>query len=310
MLDSQDILFGITGQSLYFDPPEGRPSSVVSVDVFEDINGDDNTAEFTPSGSVETNPNTTLDAAAGPDEADPTKIPVAATTGIARKRLLLLTSAVNGEREWIDVERFVSADAVYARSPLLNTYATSDTLQSTRITATVNATWVADENKLSTPTRTTPRYRVRWIYVVSSVTYTAYTFIDLVRAPWRHGVVAPHVEAYSPGWMSRLSTDDRRNQGERVVDEAARQVKEDLRTRGLADYSQRNSEFVNGLVVRKAVFVGLHANYLHGAVSPDFMARAEADYWSFLDKAIRETVTQATPDGAGSPTPVLDLFER
>lgn len=310
MQDSQDILYGVTGQTIYFDAPEGRPSSVVSWDVFVDINGDESTAEFSPTGTVETNPNTTFDASSGASQADPTKLNLTATTGVVRERRYLATSAVNGEREWVEVERFVSADAVYARSPLLNDYVSNDTFQSTRITATVNATWVATESKISPPSRTQPWYRSRIVYVVGGVTYAASIFHDLVRYPFRHAVIGPDVDAYSSGWFDRLSVNDRRNGGERVIAEAARQVKEDLRTRGLSDYGQRNSEFLNGLVVRKAIFVGAHQAYMHSAVTPDFMNKANEDYFAFLDKMIRETTHQATEDGAAAPTVVHELFER
>lgn len=310
MQESQDILFNITGQTVFFDALEGRPSSVTSVDVFRDQDGDDATAQFSPTGTVETNPNTTIDAASGAGQSDPTKLAVAATTGFARNRRFLVTSAANGELEWFECERIVSADAVYARSPLLNAYVTSDTVQSTRITFTVNATWVADESKISTPQRVQPEYRIRWKYVVGGVTYVATTYCDLIRIPFRHSVIGPDVAAYSAGWYDRLPVDDRRNGGERVITESARQVKEDLRMRGIADYAQRNSEFLNGLVVRKAVFVGAHTNYLHGAVDPAFMARAEADYYNFFEKLIRETTTQVTEGGAAGKTPVYELFER
>lgn len=310
MIDSADILYNKTGQVLFYDAPEGRPSSVVSVDVFNDINGDDSTAEFSPTGTVETNPNTTIDASCGTSSADPTKVSVAATTGITRDRRILITSAANTESEWVEVERVVSADAFYARSPLLNDYVTSDTVQGSRINFTVDATWVADESHISIPQRIQPQYRARVVYVVSGTTYAASVFFDLVRYPWRHSVVGPDVAAYSAGWYDRLAVDDRRNGGVRVIAEAARQVKEDLRTRALADYGQRNSDFVNGLVLRKAVYVGLHHAYLHGAVSPEFMAKAENDYWTYLDKTISITTQQSNTDGAATPTPVRELFER
>ncbi len=109
----QDIYFEVTGQIVFFDCPEGRPSGTPTLEVFNWFAGDDATAESAVgAGSVETGPNTTLDAAAGPGEADPRNIPVAATTGVAVGRRYLLTSAANGLKEWIDVESFVSADKI------------------------------------------------------------------------------------------------------------------------------------------------------------------------------------------------------
>ena len=322
MIDSLDLRFSDTAATFYYDAPEGRPSSVTSVDVFLDLEDDTATAQFSPTGTVETNPNTTLDATAGVDslQTDLTKIPLTATTGIVRGRRYLLTAA-SGAIEWPEIERIVSADAVYARSPLLNTYASADTFQSTRMSATVDATWVADTNKLSqpmgyelaggyVPSGVQPRYRARWIYVVSGTSYTAYTFLDLVRQPFRHSVLPPDVDAFSAGFFDRLGPDDRRNQGERVITEAARQVKEDLRTRGIVDWGQRNSDFLNGLVVRKAVYVGAAAAFQNGAVDDRWMTFADKTYQSYLDRTLAVSTTQATAGGAATETPDASLWTR
>lgn len=309
MITSLDIAFGVASQTLYYDAPEGRPSSVTSATHLLDPDDDTGTAEFTATGSVETSPNTTLDAAAGPNETEPTKVPLTATTGVVRGRRYLISNAA-GEREWVEVERIVSADAVYARSPLLNTYASTNTFVSTRINVSVDATWVAEKSNLSPATRTAPYYRTRLVYVVDSVTYAAAIYYDLVRYPFRHSVVGPDVDAFSPGWFDRLSADDRRCQGERLIEEAARQVKEDLITRALADYGARNSEFLNALVVRKAVWNGLDAAVNHGAVDTRIADRAGAAYFAFLDKTIEQTVHQATEDGAGAQTPKAPMWVR
>src|SRR5436190_5204308 len=99
-----DILYGVTGQSLVFDAPEGRPSSVTSSTVHENIAGDDEQAESatTGSASVETNPNTTFDAASGVDQTDPRKCFLAATTGITPGRTYLAVNATL-ERDWVEV---------------------------------------------------------------------------------------------------------------------------------------------------------------------------------------------------------------
>jgi hypothetical protein len=312
VISSQDILFGVTGQSLFYDCPEGRPSSVVSATHLVDADDDTGTAEFTATGSVETNPNTTTDEECGAQssQTDPNEIPLTATTGIVRGRRYLLTSAANGEREFVEIERFIAADAAFARSPLLNLYASGATFQSTRINVTVDATWVADDANLSSPARTSPHYRTRLVYVVDGVTYAASIFWDLVRYPFRHSVIGPDVDAFSPGWFDRLPVDDRRNQGERLIEEAARQVKEDLITRGLSDYGQRNSEFVNALVLRKAVVVGHEAAVNHGAIDQRLADRAIAAYFAYLDKTINNTVHQATEDGAGAETPRGPIWVR
>jgi len=82
MRSVQDIVYGVTGQTVYFDAPEGRPSSVTSVEVFLwDVSDDDTAEAAVGSGSVETNPNTTIDAASGYGQTDARVLNVAATTG-------------------------------------------------------------------------------------------------------------------------------------------------------------------------------------------------------------------------------------
>lgn len=309
MITSIDVAFAVSGQTLFYDAPEGRASSVTSAAHLRDDDDDTGTAEFTAAGSVETTPNTTLNAAAGPNEVDPTKIPLTATTGIVRGRRYLLTNAA-GEREFVEIERVVSASAAYARSPLLNTYASADKFVSTRIQVSVDATWVAERSNLSPATRTQPYYRSRIVYVVDSVTYVGSIFYDLVRYPYRHSVIGPDVDSFSSGWFDRLSVDDRPNQGERLIEEASRQVKEDLIARGLADYGARNSEFLNALVVRKSVVVGHEAAVNHGAIDPRLADRAAVAYFAFLDKTIANTTHQATEDGSGAPTNNAPIWVR
>ena len=49
---TQQILYNVTGQSIYLDATEGRPSSVTSVAVYNDTAGDDDTTESATTGSA------------------------------------------------------------------------------------------------------------------------------------------------------------------------------------------------------------------------------------------------------------------
>jgi hypothetical protein len=153
---TQRVPFGVTGTLVTFDAPEGRPSSVTSMEVFAwDADDDDTPETAIGSGTVEAAPNTTLDAAAGAGQTDPRLIPVAATTGFVIGRSYLITAA-DGNSEWFEVIEIDSTVSVTARHPLHNAYATSDTVKSTRIVATIDATWVADEDNLSDPDDANP----------------------------------------------------------------------------------------------------------------------------------------------------------
>jgi hypothetical protein len=249
-----DILFGVTGQSLYFDAPEGRPSSVTSSDVFENSTGDDGTEEVATTGSaaVETNPNTTFDAASGSDQADPRVCNVTATTGVVVGRHYRATNAA-GEVDIVECAAFVAGATVTARQPLFNAYAVADTFQSTRITHALDSTWIADTNNLSGVFDPNPTYRWRLVYVVGGVTYAHDLYFDLVRYAGRHDVTPLDVDRRARGWMERVSSDDRETQGRSVIDEAYRILKMDLYNHSLPDQAVRNRELVNELVTLAAV---------------------------------------------------------
>lgn len=304
-----DIYFGVTDQLVYFDAPEGRPSSVTSIEVQNWYAGDDATAESaTGSASVEANPNTTLDASAGPGESDPRNIPVAATTGVAVGRRYLLTSVANGLKEWIDVESFVSADKIGAKHPLINTYASSDTLQSTRIQATVDSTWVADLANLDSSSGANAMYRVRWVYVVSSVTYVAESYFNLVRYIGAHGVRPADIEALVPGWLDSLPLDHRKDQGRTLIDQAHRDVKMDLLEINVDDSAVAQTEVVDDLVRFKAIELGEWAR----AVSSESEGTgrfdlAAARYQKRLDALVRITSKVPIRDTTASANSVTAL---
>jgi hypothetical protein len=304
----QDIQFEIASQTVYFDAPEGRPSSVTSVEVFRWDMPDNQTGETAVgAGSVESNPNTTLDAAAGSSAADPNNIPLTATTGVAVERTYLLTTAA-GLREWAEIVSFVSADSARAKHPLHNVYASADTFQSTRIQATVDSTWVADEtNLISEETGPNPMFRVRWVYVVSGVTYVADSYFNLVRYPAKHGVRPQDMEAFIPGWLDGLPTDHRNDQGRRLIDDAYRAVRIDMHQVDMAASSVAESEIVDELVRYKASELREWTRFMGNAANAD-QAHVDASakrYISRLDSLIRVVSRVPVRDETGAATPVI-----
>ena len=114
MTETQDILFGIAGQTLYFDAPEGRPSSVTSVEVFADENADTSPAEtaITGVGSVEAIALTFANPS-GPNQGDAYKIHLTDVTGLVRStpadRRWYWATATDGAREQVEVARIDAA---------------------------------------------------------------------------------------------------------------------------------------------------------------------------------------------------------
>ncbi len=312
MNDTQDIVFGVTGQILFFDCPEGRPSSVESVTVYKAAYSDDDDAEAAVgAASVETNPNTTIDATSGAGQANAHLINVTATTGFATRRRYLVTS-VDGYREWFECAEIDAGNSVTAKHPLHNTYASSDTVQSTRIQATVDSTWVADDVNLDDCEGPNPAYRVRWVYVVSGATYVADSYFTLVRYAGRNGVRPQDVEMLSPGWLDRLPTDHVRDQGQRLIDDAHRAVRIDLHQIWTDDAMMANAEIVDELTRYRCVELTELARVMSGGGTPTTYEVARVAYHSRFDALAKVTSKTPTRDRSGATTirPAVGITRR
>lgn len=308
-----DILYNVTGQSLFLDCPEGRPSSVTSATVLLMTTGDDGTADSalgTP--AVETNPNTTFDADSGLGQTDETLCNLAATTGIAIGRSYLASNAAS-ESEWVEVTGITSGASVNVRHPLANAYASADSFVSTRITATVDSTWVADSSNLSDDLDPNPRYRVRWVYVVGGLTYVRDTYFDLVRYKGQHNVRPTDVDLLVPGWLDALPGEHREDRGIRLIDKAYAEVQLDLMESDVPDELLRNRDIVDSLTVRKAVLLAEEAKAILGGGSDFALTVAMQKYQGRLDKLIRvtnKTAMSTDTSGAGVVTTSTGIWGK
>lgn len=250
---TQDLVFGVTGQSLTFDAPEGRPSAVTSISVFENELGDDDIAELATTGSpaIETNPNTTFDVASGVSQLEPRKCSLAATTGIVLGRVYLATNDIL-ETERVQVVSIVAGDSVLARHQLFNDYPIGSTFQSTRISIGMDAAWIADDQNISWEVSPHARYRVRWVYTVGGVVCVHDTYFDLLRYAGRHSVTPGDVDALYSGWILSLPREHMDDQGRGKIEEAYREVKLDLYGDLLPDQGIRNRELLDALVIARA----------------------------------------------------------
>jgi hypothetical protein len=313
---SHDLLFATASQTIWHESRHGRPTSVTSVQVWEDKDSDEITAESATTGSpaVETNASTTVDAASGAEQANTKKLNVAATTGFTVGRHVLVTNAALGQSEWIEVAGVASADYLLTRQPMVHNYTTSDTVVGTRMSATIDTTWASDKNNLSDPYAPNPRWRAVFTYPVASVVYREPVYFDLLRYPVTFGVTALDVDRESPGWLERLPIDQQVGQGVQLIAQAVRQVKRDLSRAKRSDWAQRNSEQFNDLICMQAVVKGAHAAYMHGGESRDRLDEARRDYQSFFDQWVANATApeqaSAAGDGAVMPLRRQEIFER
>lgn len=306
MRNVQDIVFGVTGQAVYHDCPEGRPSSVVSVSIWPwDVDDEQIVENAAGTPAVETSPNTTIDATSGYGQGDARTVRVAATTGFAVGRSYLITSST-GVKEWFEVREIAAGSHVHARHPLHNDFSSGDTVQSTRIQATIDSSWVADKEHLHLDsTGPNPGYRVRWVYVVSGVTYVSDTYFNLVRYGERHGVLPADVESMVPGWLDRLPTDHRNDQGRRLIDDAYRGVTIDLHQIDLSASAIASSVVIDELVRYKAIELCEVARAYDGASDATRVKLASDRYAERLDSLLRVVARVPVRTEAGSATPIM-----
>lgn len=304
----QDITFGVTGQSLVWDAPEGRPSSVTSVTVYMATTGDSGSVEGATTGSpaVETNPNTTFDAASGASQSDARLMNLTATTSVTVGRSYLITNAA-GEREWPEIIGVVSGASATAREPLANDYAASDTFVGTRISIGVDSTWVADQSNLS-DRGGRPGYRVRWVYVVGGVTYVHDSYFSLVRYAGAHTVTPTMVDAMWPGYRDILPTYHQEDEGQRLIGEAFQQVRWDMRASDVDDAALRDADWID-----RAVMLRFGVLLAEIGTNAELIEMREKRYREFFDKTFRVTtkVDQSTDtSGAGVAAPALPLWTK
>lgn len=306
MSATQDITFGLASQTLILDCPDGRPSGVTSVTVYEASSDDTSTAESatTGSASVETNPDTTVDVASGASETDPRKLYLTATTGITVGRRYLLASLL-GHNEWVEITDISSGAHVIVKHPLLNDYEIGSTLKSTRCSITVNSTWVADTANLSNAFAPNPRYRVRWLVTVNGTSQVYDEYFDLVRYQARHRVTSLDIAARHPNWLDWLGPDSRVVQGRDLIDRAWRAVKFDLYADNKADQAIRNAEALDEIVIARVIQLTIEDRVLSGAsVDGDAISASRDVYRQRYDQLIRSAVVAYDAPGAGASQPI------
>lgn len=311
----QNLYYNITGeQELAWDCPEGRPSAITSVTVYASSTGDDGTTEAATTGSaaVETNPNTTFDGASGAGESNPQLLNLAATTGMSPGRCYLATNAL-GEQELVEITAVTSGVSAEARHELRNAYANADTLVSTRISISVDDTWIADSNKISDDRDPNPGYRIRWVYVVDSITRVHDAYFNVVRYRADHDVAPTDVAAVRTGWIDNLPVEYADDRGESLIDEAYAEVVIDLHAACVPAEMMRNRSIVNRLTIRKAIMMASENRAAENpAQSFEEYLMDKGIYDALLSKLVLAGKTQQSTDESGAAVTVgaVEIWSR
>lgn len=291
-----EIVFGLTGQTFVYDPPEmGRPSSP-SVTVYLTTSDDDGSTETATTGAASVDSvNTTLSASAS---AGDKTITVTSGTSITKGRRYLLTAA-DGDTAWVDV-RAVSGTSVILRNQLNGDFASGSTFQGCRLSIAVDSTWVNDKSNITDASAGHPGYRVRWVYTVLGSEAVGVSFYDLVRYPSKNIVTALDVDRAFPGWIDRLGQDNYEDQGATLIAEAFRDVRMDALGDDQALRRFRNTDVVKELVIHKANAIAIRNQVMAGSANLDGLKTAEDLYTKRYQQLVREPKIPVDPAGGGA----------
>jgi hypothetical protein len=246
---TSDIVYNVTGQTLEYRVPQGQPTSATFA-ARHDYDSDDTAGEFTGAATVD-NVEVAVTGLSGPSQDDPQLLYIESTTGITVDRKYLVSES--GRKEWVQPVEIVTDNYIRCRYPLRNEYTTAATLASTYITAAVDSTWIADLDNISDPRDPNPGYRMRWTVVVAGVTYIAYSYFDVVRAPVSYQVDIDDVNARAPGLAMSIPTEYETEQGRPLLESAWRSVQARLATVDTDVDAFRNDQVLDELVILKSL---------------------------------------------------------
>jgi hypothetical protein len=309
---TQELLFNVTGQSFFYDPPEGRASGTPTVQVFAAMSDDAGPTVPATTGACSVDSvNTTFSANAGDTSAT-----VASGTGITRGRRYLVTDT-DGDREWVECIS-VLGTTVGFRVPLRNSYAAGSTFQGCRISISADSTFVATSTYITDVLDPTGRawltmsnaiawipgaagYRLRWAYTVNSTNCIGVSFADLVRYQAKNLVTPLDVDTRFPGWIDRLPTDFREDQGQALIDEAYRALKLDALGDDQVLRRIRNTEVIRDLILYRANLLAVEASLFNAnAVDPSILNVARELYQQRYDQLIRQPKVPVDQMGSGA----------
>lgn len=176
------VQFNVTGRTLSFEAPQGRPSADGTVALYDPRYRQDD-AVHNPIGASGTATrraiSTTLTAAAGASQTNPKNVPVVPPAPLAVGDYVLLTND-SGQVERGEIVAKAAA-TVTLRDPLEYDYATGATFESAVMDSpAIDATW------LSVITNIVEDCYAIWTYAVAGKTYRVRTYFDVVReiASW------------------------------------------------------------------------------------------------------------------------------
>lgn len=298
------IVYGKTGQVVEFYPPEaveGVPS-VATVSVWAGTQSNDDTAEYSPTPTIDAT-SITMDAAGGffNHEVSRKRLFLPNVSGLVVARSYLAQNLVS-QREVVRLSRISSSApiCVDGEHDLVHDYPIGSSLLGMRIYFTVDPTWVADESNINPYDLP---YRVRWRYTVAGVVRDHWTYLDLVTVAKQHGVTVESLLEEWPTLWYQLGPDDRVAEAGSLIRAAWDRVEMDLRLAGTDPNTLRDSGMLDMLVRAAAMEV---LGRQRGTCPPgrdleQFIRESAAIYHRDFEKAVAgNKLTRAADNGTGA----------
>jgi hypothetical protein len=288
------IIYGVTGQTVEYRVPQGRPTSA-TFKVFRDYAGDDNTPEFSGTATLDS-VSQSVTAASGPSQSDPNRVNVV-TTGMVTTRKYLISEG--SRQEWFTPLE-IGSGYCRARLELKNDFTTAATVVSTTITAAIDSTFIADLSKVSAGSDPTPGYRVRWAILIGGLTLPAYSFFDVERAEILYEVDIEDLNTRAPGVARTLPTEYRVDQGRALFDSAWRSARADLAVMGIDVDAIRDDESLDELVILKSLLILAEGGWRPpswDSAAGSYVADRRDVYNRFLEQHLKVTLAVPISDG-------------
>lgn len=330
-----EITFGQTGQTFTTYPPEwaeGVPSSATCA-VYGGTTSLDNAADFSPTVTIDA-VSTTVDQASGYSQTNRRTLYVASTSGISTSTLYLLSNG-SGQRELVTPIKVATDDYVTVEQDLAYDYTATatSTFKGVRLSAPVDATWVANEANINGgPAQITAAtltqydifgnysvqgrrtsYKVVWSYTVASIARRHYTYLRLVRQKPHHNVTLRDLMKYWPDIAEDEEAEVRGQQFRYAIDAAWDRVRADLVTEGYRPEQIRDTELIDQLVIRAALQVVAMSGKAPPARDVEaWIVERTQDYRSLFGRAIstlKADIDQGA-EGAVTVTPFKPLWFR
>lgn len=305
-----EIIFGAAGQSITFMAPDGRPTAIDLVSLIPYDADDDSGTAVTLSGTAISGVSTTVSSESGDGTSDPTLVHLASATGLKVDGTYLIRSTI-GETEWVTVSS-ISGNDIHVRSPLRNSYALGSVLEGTTISASFPDSIASDKSKITSPLRQNS-YRVRWVYTgADGVKRTAQTTVAVVRYQTRNPVLPVHIDARFPGWLERIPTDYRSDQGKSLIESAFEAVRIDIRQEGQVDHANRDPDGFASLIIHKTLEIAAEVAVQFGGGSAESLVAAREGYTERLNRLIRQPSgdVQTSEGGASQIGKKLPFWSR